>query len=143
MKWYYSVLVVLLLMNVSCIDVYDGEKRYVIEGTLFYGTEILKNEKVELFSDKIGNYSLSEEEEAEYLQPVDILPYGGYGSRLSTVTSDHNGNFRLGFPGGDNWVFYIKIKNKYYGYFSYRNMPNYYYNLGELYLDEDKITEEP
>lgn len=136
MKWQYSVFWIVLFMAVSCTDIYDGEKRYVIEGTLLNGTEEVKNEKVELFSVKIDNDKISREEEERYTLPVGELSYERGYHYLSTVTSDRNGNFRFGFPGGDDWVFYIRVKNKFYGYFSYRNMPDYYYNIGELSINK-------
>jgi hypothetical protein len=141
MKRSLYILYILAFIAVSCTDVYDGEKRYVIEGTLLNGTEVVKNEKVELFSVKIDNNRISREEEERYTLPVGGLSYERGYNGLSAVTSDRNGNFRFGFPAGDDWVFYIRVKNKSYGYFSYRNMPDYYYHIGELNLKEDKPAE--
>lgn len=136
MKWKSSILWVLLFISVSCEDVYEGEKRYVIEGVLLDGIEVVENEKVELISNKIGFYKISEEEEEKYNQPVGELRYERSYPVFSTVISDADGHFKFGFPGGDNWVFYIKVRDKFYGYVSYRNMPDYYYNFGELSLNE-------
>lgn len=138
MKWKSNVLWILLFMMVSCEDVYDGEKRYVIEGILLDGTEIVANEKVELFSRRVKAYKVSEEEEEKYNQPAGELPYGERASVLSTVMTDSSGNFKIGFPGGDDWIYYIKVRYKFYGYFSYRNMPDYYYNIGELAINEEE-----
>lgn len=137
MRWKGAILLFLLFTMVSCEDVYDGGKRYVIEGILLDGTEVIENEQVILFSKRIYAYKVSEEEEDKYSQPASELPYGEKASVLSTVMSDSNGNFKIGFPGGDDWVFYIKVRDKFYGYFSYRNMPDYYYNIGEISINEE------
>lgn len=138
MRWKGGFLWVLLFMAVSCEDVYDGDKRYVIEGVLLDGIETVANEKVELISNKIDIYKISEEEEERYSQPVGELRYERSYPVFSTVTTDANGHFKFGFPGGDKWVFYIKVRDKFYGYVSYRNMPDYYYNFGELSINGEE-----
>lgn len=138
MRWKSSILWVLLLITLGCEDVYEGEKRYVIEGVLLDGTEVVENEKVELLSNKIDIYKISEEEEGKYSQPVGELEYERSYPVFSTVTTDADGHFKFGFPGGDQWVFYIKVRDKFYGYVSYRNMPDYYYSFGELSINEEE-----
>lgn len=133
MKWKSGFLWILLLLTVGCIDVYEGETRYVIEGTFLDGADVVAYEEVRLFSKK----SNSNNEEI-YNQPIGELFYISEYSIFSKVTTDSNGNFRLGFPGGDDWVFYIKVRDKIYGYFSYRNMPDYYYNMGEISIKEEE-----
>lgn len=133
MKWKSSILLILLVITLSCEDVYEGDQRYVIEGKLLDGVELIKHEKVELISRKMDEY-----DEELYDQPVGELMHERSYPVFSTVTSDENGNFKFGFPGGDNWVFYIKVRNKFYGYVSYRNMPDYYYDFGNLLINEEQ-----
>lgn len=129
MNWKSIIWCVFVVMGVSCDDVYEGEERYVIEGRLLEGTEIAANEKVELFSAKADAYK---EETGIYHEPPTELTHEKDYPVFSIVLSDSNGNFRFGFPGGEDWVFYIKVKGKFYGYVSWRNTTDFYYNFGDL-----------
>lgn len=116
----------------SCSDdLYEGDKRVIIEGKITYNNTPLHNAQVDVYPV----YNVPKNGTISEIKYDEI--YDGYGNSISKTFTDNLGNISISIPRNeDTEVYVVKISrgnnSKYYGYISNYNTGKFYLNLGTL-----------
>lgn len=128
MKKIFFFIIITSFLSGGCDEIYDGGERNVIEGQIIFNNQPVAYKEIVILSFDRFNDSL-----INLSQPFkEIFKNTSDRVVLSTQKTDANGNFKFGVPGGHEKAYYIRIDDRLYGYISYYNMPNHYFNTGSI-----------
>lgn len=133
----FIVLTCSVFLFSSCDDIYDGNQRNIIEGSVTYQGQPLTNEEISVYAFDLthlsSDFDINPDFQLLHQQNISI-------SEVAHQTTDHRGHFLFGVPGGTSKVYLLGIKGRFYGYISHKNRKNHYFNAGELIIPTQPTT---
>lgn len=130
--------VLLPLIFIYCDnDIYDGSKRYVIEGDIIQNDLPLVNQEVSIYLIKENMFDNFPND--YFSIPISEIEIPYEVKFLSKVLTDKNGHFLLGVPGLPNSTkknaYCIRVNDTNFGFISENHFKDYYLNLTSLIVE--------